>query len=147
MLPENTKYPLHFLFIIPSTFCSLIVLCCVLFDRTLRQTLHNHVILIILFLTLIQQLTIYPLMIHFSIQYGIWERSLIFCEIQTFLDWALYITQMILFLWTTIERHILVFHERWLVTKKNRLLIHYLPFTFLLLYCFTIYAIPCLRNR
>ena len=148
MLSERAKYSLYLLVLIPSIVCCLIVLSYLVFDRALRQALHNHAIIIILFLTLIQQVTIYPWMIHFSIREGEWQRSLIFCEIWTYLDWSIYITQMILFAWATMERHILIFHERWLITKKNRFLIHYLPYIFILLYCFNIYTMaffypPC----
>jgi hypothetical protein len=31
-----------------------------------------------------------------------------------------YVIQGILFSWTIIERHILIFHDRWMITKKRR---------------------------
>lgn len=77
MLSDTVRYSLYLAFLIPSILCSLIVLSYVLLDRTFHQALHNHIIVIILFLTLIQQVTIYPWMIHFYIHDSIWERSFI----------------------------------------------------------------------
>ncbi|CAF4584999.1 unnamed protein product [Rotaria socialis] len=50
--------------------------------------------------------------------------------------------------WTAFERHIIVFHEQWISTKKRRIIIHYLPMLFLILYIFiyytyAIYYFPC----
>jgi hypothetical protein len=77
-----------------------------------------------------------------------WERSLIFCKIWGYIDWGFYITQTVLFAWATIERHILIFHDRWVSTRKKRLFVHYLPLISVLLYCLILYAVvylfpPC----
>ncbi len=60
----------------------------------------------------------------------------------------MYSTQIIIFAWATIERHILIFHDKWVTTKKKRYLIHYIPLILLLLYCLIYYSIayffpPC----
>ncbi|CAF1550010.1 unnamed protein product [Adineta ricciae] len=124
------------LLLIPSFFCLLFVLFNLLFDRTLRYALHNHAIIIILIIDLINELTIYPWMIYFYYNDGVWEgRSMIFCKIWSFIDWGLFLTHTILFAWATIERHILIFHEKWVSTRKRRFFVHYLPIIILLLYC------------
>jgi hypothetical protein len=119
-----------------------------LFDRTLRNALNNHVILVVLIIGLICEITDYPWLLYYYHHGGIWERSFIFCQIWGFIDWGLYITQTVLFAWATIERHILIFHDKWLLTKRKRFLIHYLPLIVLLLYCLILYFIvyffpPC----
>ena len=44
-----------------------------------------------------------------------------------------------LFAWTSVERHILVYHEPWVATKKQRFLIHYLQPCLIILSCLTYY--------
>jgi hypothetical protein len=90
---------------------------------------------------LIYQVTLYPWMLYYYRYQGIWHRSLLFCTVWSFIDWGLYFTQTILFAWATMERHILIFHERWVLTKRKRFFIHYLPPTILFTYCFIFYVV------
>jgi len=151
MISFETKFRVYLFFLIPSIFCSLFDLYHFLFNKTSRQSLHNHVIIVLLCIGLICQVTNYPWMLYYY-QYGdTWERSWIFCTIWGFLDWPMYLIQTILFAWTTIERHILIFHDRLVSTKVKRLIFHYLPLSLLLLYCLTFYIIlyffpPCGEN-
>lgn len=97
-------------------------------------------IILLLCICLVCQLTVYPWMLYFYTHNQYWQRSWIFCSIWTFIDWGLFIMQVVLFAWASIERHILIFHDRWLTTKINRFLIHYLPPICLTLYCFLWYG-------
>lgn len=135
MISFTVKFWVYLLCLIPSILCSLFVLYFLLVDRALRRALNNHVIIVLLCICLIAQVTIYPWMLYYYRSDGSWERPTIFCLIWGFLDWGLYATQTILFAWATIERHILIFHDRWLSTKKRRLLFHYSPIIILLIYC------------
>ena len=135
------KFCVYLVFLIPSIICSLFVLYYLLFDRTLRHALNNHVIIILLIVCLICQVTIYPWMLYYYNNHSYWNRPFIFCSIWGFIDWGLYITQVILFAWASIERHILIFHDQWVATRKKRFFIHYLPPVLLMLYCFIIYGI------
>jgi hypothetical protein len=94
-----------------------------------------------MFIGLIYQVTIYPWMLYGYRYEGIWDRSRLFCTIWIFIDWGLYYTQTILFAWATMERHILIFHRQWVVTKKQRLIVHYLPLLILVLYCHIYYTV------
>ena len=148
MISYRLKFWFYLLFLIPSILCSLFVLRHLLFDRTLRNALHNHVIILLLLLGLICEVTVYPWMLFYYRSAGMWERPPIFCVIWAFIDWGLYITQTILFAWATIERHILIFHDQWTATRKKRFFVHYLPLLVLLLYCFVFYIVvnffpPC----
>jgi hypothetical protein len=145
---DAIKFWLYLVFLIPSLICSLFSLCYLLLHRTLRHALNNHAIIIVLFIGLIYEVTIYPWMLHYYHYRGVWQRTEIFCTFWTFIDWGLYYTQTILFAWATIERHILIFHDGWLSTKKKRFFIHYLPLIVLTLYCLIYYIIvdffpPC----
>jgi hypothetical protein len=80
-------------------------------------------------------------MLYYYQHDDLWERSPIFCTIWGFLDWPMYLIQTIIFAWTTIERHILIFHDKWISTKWKRFFLHYLPLIILLLYCLIFYII------
>jgi uncharacterized membrane protein YidH (DUF202 family) len=148
MLSDTVRFWSFLFALIPSTLCTCFVLYHLLFDRVLRRALHNHVILLLLFICLISQMTIYPWMLYFYQHEDTWQRPLIFCTIWGFLDWGLYIVHAMLFAWATIERHILIFHDAWVSTKRKRFFVHYCPVIFLLVYLFIFYFIiyffpPC----
>ena len=148
MLTNTFKFWSYLIFLIPSIFCSFFAIYHLLSNRTLRLSLNNHVIIVLLIIGLLPQVTDYPWLLYYYSHGGTWERSLIFCQIWGFIDWGIYVTQIILFAWATIERHILIFHDRWVSTKKKRLFVHYLPLFLLLLYCLILYTVvylfpPC----
>ena len=43
--------------------------------------------------------------------------------------------------WASIERQILVFNNRWLLTKTKRFFIHYIPLLLIIIYGFSYYII------
>jgi hypothetical protein len=151
MISDTVRFWSYLLVLIPSFLCSLFVLYHLLFDRALRNALNNHVIIILVFICLIAEVTFYPWMLYFYQNKDVWERSLMFCVIWGFLDWTIYVIHTMLFAWATIERHILIFHEGWLSTKKRRFFIHYLPLILLPLYLFIFYIVmyffPNCENR
>jgi hypothetical protein len=106
-----------------------------IFNRTLRQALHNHVIIILLCINLIVQLTCIPWTLNYYRLGYVWPRTSSFCITWAFLNEALYITTTILFAWATIERHILIFHDRLVATKMKFILFHCLPIVIILVYC------------
>jgi len=90
LLTNKIKFWSYLTTLIPSIICLFFILYHFLFDRTLRNTLNNHVIIIVLIIGLLYDLTIYPWMIYYYHQDGIWERSMNFCFIWTFIDWIYY---------------------------------------------------------
>ncbi|CAF3004197.1 unnamed protein product [Rotaria sp. Silwood2] len=148
MISHTAIFWSFLIFLIPSIICSLLVLYHLLFDRTLRYGLNNHVIIIVLIIGLVCDVTLYPWMLYYYRYDGKWNRSPIFCIIWAFIDWGLYITHTVLFAWATIERHILIFHDQWVSTKIKRFFFHYLPLIALLFYCLIFYLVldffpPC----
>ncbi len=132
------------LYLIPNTLsilCSIFVLYYLLFDRILRQALHNHVIIIVLFAGLIYELTSVPFMLCYYHFGSTWKITTSFANFWTFIDSLCYAIQLIGFAWASIERHILIFHISWVATKKKRFLIHYLPLIAILIYCFIYYFV------
>lgn len=134
-LTNTIKFWSFLIVLIPSIICSIFTLYHFLFDRTLRNTLHNHVIIVVLIIGFLGQITMYPWMLYYYRVEGAWERSFEFCLIWAFIDWMFYVFQTIVFAWGVIERHILIFHDRWMATKNKRLCFHYLPLISLTFYC------------
>jgi hypothetical protein len=150
-ISDTVKFWFYLTFLIPSYTCSVFVLYYLIVNGKLRFTLHNHSIILVLVIGIVYEMTIYPWMLYYYHYRGVWHRSLIFCTIWSFIDWGLYYTQTILFAWTTIERHILIFHNQWVSTKTRRFLIHYVPLVLLSSYCLVYYVIldffpPCINS-
>lgn len=140
-LTNNIKFWSYFIVLIPSIVASLFNLYHLLFDRTLRRTLNNHVIIVVLLIGLFCQITIYPWMLYYYHVEGVWDRSFVFCTLWTFIDYVYYVAHTLVFAWATIERHILIFHDQWVSTRNKRIFVHYLPIIILLLYCFVFYFV------
>ncbi|CAF1321760.1 unnamed protein product [Adineta steineri] len=139
IIPPILKFWLYLIFHIPSFFCTLFVLYHLLFDRTLRRSLNNHVIIVLLFTVLFCEVTNYPWMLYYY-YHTTWQKPYVFCVVWGFIDWAVYMLQLLLFAWASIERHILIFHDQWVSTKRKRFWIHYFPLIFILLYWFIFYT-------
>ena len=139
------SYPIDFWIAFASCIlcvvCSLLVLYCLLFNRTLRSSLNNHIIILLLILIILRALqflgtTFYgfasdqfmlPMGFYFLFSY--------------FFDYGLYSIQIILVLWANIERHILIFQNNWISTKKKRFYVHYLPTMIVLIYSLLFYIL------
>ena len=124
-------------FEIPSLICAIYVLCNLLRRKHLRQALHNHVIIILLFLTLVVEIIDNPLYLdayHHQGQNSFSSSSSV-CLLWWLVDYGVYGAINVLFTWTSLERHILIFsHRRFLNTRKKRCLFHYAPLTLILIY-------------
>ena len=147
-ISSSAHFWLYLIALVPSTACSLIALHHLLFHRAARRSLNNLVIIVLLLIGLVCQLTLYPWMLVYYSRAGEWTRSLVLCSIWGFTDWGLYLTQVIIFAWASIERHILIFHDKWVSTRRKRFAVHYLPLILLLLYCLIFYGVmyffpPC----
>lgn len=145
---EIVQFWLYVPFLIPSFVCTLFLLYVILFDRNLRQALNNHIIIVLLITGLICEIFTYPSMLYYRIRGEVWFQSPAFCSIWGFLDLGFYYMQIMLFAWASFERHILIFHDRWLRTERRRFLLHYLPIIIIILYFCTFYGIyaffpPC----
>ncbi|CAF1027851.1 unnamed protein product [Rotaria sordida] len=124
-----------------SILCCCFVLFYLLFDQTLRTALHNHVIIILLFICLFYESICIPFILynyHFDIS---WQTRSISYRFLSFIDIVLNRSQLIFLAWATIERQIFVYHDQWLSTKEKRFYIHYLPIIILIIYCLIWYSI------
>ncbi|CAF1031272.1 unnamed protein product [Adineta ricciae] len=130
----STRFWLYLIPNISSIFCSLFVLYHFLFDRTLRQALNNHIMIVLLFIGLIYEVTSVPLMLNFYQNGDSWTFSPQFAHFWTFVDYLCYSMQIVGFAYASIERHILIFHSNWVSTRRRRFWIHYIPLTSVVIY-------------
>ena len=126
---------------IPSIACTFFVLHHLLFRRSSRANLNNHVPVLLLLIGMVNQVTVYPWMFKWFLYEGVWERTPLFCSFWGLFDWGFFCTQTILFAWGSIERHILIFHDKLLKKKLHCFFLHYLPLIIILLYCSIYYSI------
>lgn len=134
MISDTFTFWTYLILLIFSVPCSLFALYYLLFDRNLRHILHNHLIITLLIIGLLQQAIIIPWVLYFYNHNRTWARSAIFCQIWTYIDWSLYVTQTFLFAWGTVERHIFIFHHQWTDNATKRVFLHYIPLIFIVLY-------------
>ncbi|CAF2628752.1 unnamed protein product [Rotaria sp. Silwood2] len=125
---------------IPSLLCTLFLLYYLFSDRTLRLALHNHVIMILLVLTLVYELIAMPLYLNYFRTATIWPSLPGICLMMWMIGFGCYNTCTILVAWASIERHILVFYHRLLTTRIQRIFIHYLPLVAILTYTTVFYV-------
>ncbi|CAF1318907.1 unnamed protein product [Rotaria sordida] len=140
LIPPIVKFWLYLVFLIPSIICAIFVLYHLLCNQTFRRSLNNHVIIVLLLTVVVCQVTVFPWMLYYEYHINTWSRSFVFCLIWGFIDWGVYLLQLLLFAWASIERHILIFHDKWVSTKKKRFFVHYLPLIIIILYWFIFYT-------
>jgi hypothetical protein len=140
-LTFSARFWLFFFSFLLSIICCLFVLYHLLFDRVLRRTLNNHVIIVLLFNTLLYQLTSIPLHLSYYFLSTVWPAAPQVCLIWMFIDGGLFTLALILVAWASIERYILIFHDKWMATRKKRFFVHYLPLVVIFVYCFLFHAV------
>jgi hypothetical protein len=140
VIPHMIRFWSYLFSDILSLLCTLFTLYCLLHDRALRQALNNHIIIVLLIIGLIYELTDIPWILRNSHYDVPWLASPTFYLFWVFFDYAFYSLQIALFAWATIERHILIFHESWVSTKKKRFFVHYFPIGAITIYYIIYYS-------
>ncbi|CAF1198805.1 unnamed protein product [Adineta steineri] len=147
------SYPFQFWFVlsfeIPSVICYLFIFIYIFTHKTQRQALHNHSILVVLLLSFFIVIFGYSSSVNSSHYDGkVWPATPAFCQIWWLIDFGFFSSSTVILAWSSFERHIFIFHSNLLLTRHKRLLVHYFPLLFIIMYLtiFYIYAIffpPC----
>jgi hypothetical protein len=147
-LPRPVRFWLLLLLNIPSIICSFFLLFHLLINKTFRSQLTNHVTIVLLIIGLIIEFI--DISFHLSfLRLGIVQPSIpIICLIWWFMDFGLFTGCIIIMAWGSVERYLLIFHDRMFLNKKKRWIFHYLPLIILLFYILIFYTIavffpPC----
>ena len=128
--------------------CYLFMLYHLLAGKTARKALSNHAIVLILIFNLMS------LTIDLSMTMDFMRRGIIgslipaLCLLHQYMAFGIWYQSLSLILWTSIERHILIFHSKLVSTTRGRLVFHYMPLVFFslyapILYFYLILLYPC----
>jgi hypothetical protein len=149
LIASSVRFGL-FAFMLPcSLACTLFILYHLLTNKTHRQALHNHSIIFLLLSGLLFELLDLPFQMDFLNLGYIRLQSPSICLMWIFVEFWCHSANSLLLAWASFERHILVFHNQWLLTYKyNKILFHYLPLITLFIYLCIYYLVaiifpPC----
>ncbi|CAF3723568.1 unnamed protein product [Adineta steineri] len=147
----STQFWVFLFLIIPSLIGCLFALYHLLLNRNLRRELHNYAMIILLIINLFYSLTNISCFIHYFRTFETFTIIPVLRLIWGYVDWQVYVLQFLLYAWITIERHILIFHDQLISTRKKRIFFHYFPPFIIILYCLLYYTLvyfasQCVNN-
>jgi hypothetical protein len=140
-IPSSVEFWLMLLFNVPSLICDFILIIHILKNRTQRYALQNHSILLVLMFNVPIQLTdinFYLIYFHYG---SVQPSQPIVCLIWLLDDFGFFSGGLIMMAWLAVQRHILVFHDRWIGNRRGRFLFHYLPLIILNTYVLLFYIV------
>ncbi|CAF3772930.1 unnamed protein product [Rotaria sordida] len=154
LLTRSIKFWILLILQIPSIFCSIFILYHMFVSRKQRQLLANHVIIIMLIVSLLSTIIDLSITLNY-LQNGIVHlSSSYFCYFWMYIDYVLYANGMLLMTWASIEHHILVFASQYFRLLHQKFYGHYIPIIICLIYpCNQIfdyqqvlYGSPCFKR-
>lgn len=145
---DPLRFCLFLIFDIFAIFCSTFTLYHLLKDAKLRKTIHNHATILILLYNLIYQLIDIPLHIQYFSTASVRPATPALCLIWWFIDYGFFFIPLVLVMWTSFERHIVIFHKWIFAKQRNRLFVHYIPLILIILFMMIFYVMaiflpPC----
>ncbi|CAF3643874.1 unnamed protein product [Rotaria sp. Silwood1] len=148
ILSPTMKFGFLLAFEIPSFFGYLFVIIYVLSDKSLQSAPNNYSLLIILILAFYLVAFHIPSTLKLYYQGTVLIQSTIFCTMWRFINFSCWTAFIVIMAWASIERHILIFHDRIFGKTWRNICFHYAPPIIIIIYmvCFYIYAIifyPC----
>ncbi|CAF1421812.1 unnamed protein product [Adineta ricciae] len=134
LISNEVQFWLFLTAFIPSVGCSIFVLYHLISNRTQRHAINNRVIIVLISNNLIYELIDIPLFLNYYRLEAVWPNTPGLCLMWIFIDEALYSISTVVLAWASIERHILIFHNRWWSSTRRRRLIHFIPLVSLVFY-------------
>ena len=130
--------------------CYLLVMYHILMNKTARKALSNHSIIVLLVYDFLQLTLDLPMIMSYTRLGFVSPFSPALCFLWRYVDHGIWYGGLFLMFWTSVERHILVFHFNLIRTARNRFIFHYLPLLFFSLYApifyfYFVFLYPC-RN-
>ena len=144
--PEVYRYAKLVLFTLlegPSILISIYILYQFLRHRQYRSRLNNHSIIGLIFISLIETASELPIALNYLRLGYVQPMKYGFCLFWIWYNFSLQTTNLILMTWTSIERHILIFHSNWIRTRYGKWIWHYIPLIFCLTYI-PIFYLSCI---
>lgn len=150
-LDQPLCFWIFFVFDVFAILCSIFTLFHLLVKSDLRKALQNHALIIILIFGLLYDLIDIPLHLQFFSTGVVRPAIAELCLIWWFIDLGFFYTIEMLLLFSSIERHILIFHSQILATHRKRLFFHYLPMLCVVLLMMIFYSVaifaPICENK
>ena len=128
--------------------CYLFVIYHLSSTKIAREGLHNHTVVLILIFNFIQLTTDVSMTVSYLRLGYVVPSTPMYCLIWQFVDFGIWYAALFLMLWSSIERHILIFHSGLVATVQRRILIHFMPLLAVSLYApvfyaYLIFVYPC----
>lgn len=147
-LPFLLRFWILLLFDIASILSTCFILFFISINQRARTSIKNHILVILLIFGLAIQLIDVPFYLNFIVHSAVVPATPVTCLIWQLVDIGVYNESIFLMAWMAFERHIIVFHNQWLSTKRRRIFIHYVPiciiiFYFAVYYMYVLYFYPC----
>ena len=149
LISRSVRFGLYAFGLPCSLLCTLFVLYHLLTKKTHRKGLHNHSVIFLLGSGLLFELIDLPLQMDYLNLGYIRIQSPALCLIWLLIEFWCHSAYSLLLAWASIERHILVFHNHWMIRYKyNKFLFHYLPLIIIFIYLWIYYLVaiifaPC----
>ena len=142
---SRVKFSLLILFSVPSMICSLLIFV-YFYQRRTRLSIQLHVILLLVLISFLQITTDNPFGIAYYYHEQVPIRSNFFC---LWWNWWDYSTSSMLLMnmaWGSVERHVLVFHNSLMSTRRKRQIYHLLPMFLVSIYPLIFYFVVIFLN-
>ena len=131
---NRIKFGIFLGFQIPAVICSLYLLSQYAIRHNLRQSIHNHVIIVLLCSSFAFVIIPVSASEAFFFTSHVHPESILFCAIWTWIHYSINISNLILMAFACGERHWLVFRLNVINTRRNRFAYHYIPIMICLIY-------------
>lgn len=112
---------------VPSILISIYILYKLLGSRQYRSRLNNHSIIGLILISFIEVTSELPIMLQYLRLGYVQPSKYSFCLFWIWYNFSLQTTNIILMSWTSIQRHILIFHSNWIQTRIGQWKWHYIP--------------------
>ncbi len=125
VISRTIKFIVLFILQLSSICCSLFLLFHLITKPTLHRALHNHTIIALVIVSSFQTISDLPMTLTY-----LWigrASSSNFCLMWNFFALSNYAVGVWAMTWASLERHFLIFHDRFIVTFRGKILLHYIP--------------------
>jgi hypothetical protein len=119
---------------IPSVLISIYILYKFYCFPQYRNRLNNHPIIGLILISFIETTSELPIALQYLRLGYVKPNKYGFCLFWIWYNFSLQTTNLTLMTWTSIQRHILIFHSNWLQTSIGKLKWHYIPLIFSVTY-------------
>jgi hypothetical protein len=132
---RTVKFIVLLVFQVVSILCLLYLLFHLITKSTLRRALHNHSTIALIIISFLQLISDLPMSLEYLRQGH--ASSSTSCLMWSFFALSNYAAGIWTMSWTSLERHILIFHDRLIVTSRGKIC-SIIIFLYLFLYLFLI---------